>query len=162
MKLLDQEDIREEIRYPEIVLINEKVLRVSCGNDFAACISEGGRLYTWGRGSFGNLGHGDTENRKKPSVVNALNEVTVVDTSCGAKHMMAITNEFKIYSWGNGGNGRLGHGDTSGTSVPIPIQHLFNESIMSVSCGESHSAAISTLGELFTWGAGTHGRLGHG
>ena len=36
------------------------MLRVAAGSVFTACISESGKLYTWGRGMFGALGHGTT------------------------------------------------------------------------------------------------------
>lgn len=34
--------------------------------------------------------------------------------------------------------------------------------MISIACGEAHSAAISSEEELYTWGAGSYGRLGHG
>jgi hypothetical protein len=37
-----------------------------------------------------------------------------------------------------------------------------NRRIRAVSCGETHTAAISTKGECFTWGGGDSFQLGHG
>ena len=34
--------------------------------------------------------------------------------------------------------------------------------IIQVSCGDFHTAALSDQGEMFTWGKGSDGRLGHG
>lgn len=31
-----------------------------------------------------------------------------------------------------------------------------------IACGGAHSAAITSSGELYTWGKGRYGRLGHG
>ena len=39
---------------------------------------------------------------------------------------------------------------------------LQDDRIREVSCGGFHTAAISESGELFTWGGGEHGQLGHG
>ena len=33
---------------------------VACGNAYSAAITEDGALYTWGKGSCGRLGHGET------------------------------------------------------------------------------------------------------
>lgn len=63
--------------------------------------------------------------------------------------MLIATKEFKVYSWGNGAHGRLGHGDTKGSTTPKPIESLFQENIMYVAGGDSHSAAVSTFGEVY-------------
>ena len=42
------------------------------------------------------------------------------------------------------------------------IELLQGKHVKEVACGSGHSAAITTNGELYTWGQGDHGRLGHG
>lgn len=42
------------------------------------------------------------------------------------------------------------------------IDTLRNKRIRDIACGSSHSAAITSSGELYTWGLGEYGRLGHG
>lgn len=42
------------------------------------------------------------------------------------------------------------------------IESFQAKHIREVSCGTGHSAAVSVNGELFTWGQGDDGRLGHG
>ena len=151
-----------EVRFPKLIHLKENVTRLSCGGDFAACISEKGRLYTWGRGNYGNLGHGTTDSHSKPLAVESLADQVILQVSCGAKHMLAVTSNFKLYSSGHGGHGRLGHGDTTGTSTPKLVESLTGENILMTAAGDSHSAAVTTLGTLFTWGCGTYGRLGLG
>lgn len=34
--------------------------------------------------------------------------------------------------------------------------------IVEIACGSSHSAAVTDAGQLYTWGQGNYGRLGHG
>ena len=43
-----------------------------------------GELYTWGRGNYGRLGHGNSEDQLTPKVVTALKGQKVVDVACGA------------------------------------------------------------------------------
>lgn len=42
------------------------------------------------------------------------------------------------------------------------IETLRSKRIRDIACGSSHSAAITSSGELYTWGMGEYGRLGHG
>lgn len=34
--------------------------------------------------------------------------------------------------------------------------------MIGIACGSTYSAAITVEGELYTWGQGNYGRLGHG
>lgn len=45
---------------------------------------------------------------------------------------------------------------------PKMIQSLQGKHVKDIACGSSYSAAITSNGELYTWGDGAHGRLGHG
>ena len=44
---------------------NDKVLMVTCGNDHAAVLTEGGAVYTLGYGADGRLGHGDEHSKRQ-------------------------------------------------------------------------------------------------
>ena len=45
---------------------------------------------------------------------------------------------------------------------PRLIETLQGKGVVEIACGGAHSAAITSLGELYTWGKGRYGRLGHG
>ena len=78
------------------------------------------------------------------------------------KHYLALTISGEVFSWGCGDGGRLGHGDTSSRDDPTLIEGLVGKNVVQISCGSTYSAAITDSGELYTWGRGTYGRLGHG
>ena len=42
------------------------------------------------------------------------------------------------------------------------VQALASVKVVMIAAGESHSAAITDKGALYTWGRGNYGRLGHG
>ena len=42
------------------------------------------------------------------------------------------------------------------------IDFFQGKHIRDIACGSSHSACITSNGELYTWGQGDNGRLGHG
>lgn len=70
--------------------------------------------------------------------------------------------QIAVYSWGEGEEGKLGHGDRLSYDKPKLIEALSGVSITDIACGSAHSAAITSSGNLFTWGKGRYGRLGHG
>lgn len=47
-------------------------------------------------------------------------------------------------------------------SKPAKVLGLADHRVVEVSAGSIHSAAVTEDGELYTWGRGTYGRLGHG
>lgn len=68
----------------------------------------------------------------------------------------------KVLSWGEGEDGRLGHGDKKCLLKPKLIATLESSRIVAIAAGSAHSAAITASGHLYTWGFGEYGRLGHG
>ena len=50
----------------------------------------------------------------------------------------------------------------SSRDAPALVQGLSSVKVVAVAAGESHSAAITDKGALYTWGRGNYGRLGHG
>lgn len=67
-----------------------------------------------------------------------------------------------MYSWGAGYWGALGHGDTKDKNVPQRIDTFSGRPVVEIACNAFHSAAVTTKGQLYTWGDGKYGNLGHG
>lgn len=119
-------------------------------------------VFSWGRGEDGQLGIGDTSDQDEPTHVDALRGVGVRQIACGSGHTVVLTTEGEVYTWGRGDDGRLGHGDNGWKYVPRVAQSLAGQSIVQVTCGSYHTAAVAVNGDLFTWGGGMYGKLGHG
>lgn len=47
----------------------------------------------------------------EPTYVDALRGVGVRQIACGSGHTVVLTVDGEVYTWGRGGDGRLGHGD---------------------------------------------------
>lgn len=60
-----------------------------------------GDLFTWGCGSFGCLGHGNSEDRLQPTLVQALSEHAIVDVALGSAHTLCVTDVGLVFAWGN-------------------------------------------------------------
>jgi len=70
----------------------------------------------------------------------------------------------QVYATGYGAGGRLGVGGTESISTPTlleSIQHVFIRRV-AVNSGGKHCLALSAEGEVFSWGEGEDGKLGHG
>lgn len=147
------------VRFPD----KAKIARISCGADHTLAITDKGELYGWGVGQYGNLGTGENNDEFDPvKITIGSKESFVVHCAAGGKHSLACTKNGNCYAWGHNGSGRLGHGHSRAVMTPTQIDYLNGKEIVYVAAGESHSAAIDRSGALFTWGAGSFGRLGHG
>ena len=62
---------------------------------------------TFGSGAHGCLGHGNYQDLAQAKIVEALLGYEVALVSCGAAHVMAVTNEHEVFSWGRGDNGKV-------------------------------------------------------
>jgi RCC1 and BTB domain-containing protein len=105
-------------------MIGKKARQVSCGGFHTAVVTEDGHLYTFGGGEHGQLGHNDRVNKLKPTIVEALEGVFVSQITCGWSHSVALTSNGKVYTWGNGDHGKLGHSSTRKVSVPHVVDKL--------------------------------------
>ncbi|KAF9609779.1 hypothetical protein IFM89_018227 [Coptis chinensis] len=87
----------------------------------------------------------------------------VVFISAGASHSVALLSGNVVCSWGRGEDGQLGHGDAEDRLLPTQMTALDNLDIVSVTCGADHTTAHSeSLLQVYSWGWGDFGRLGHG
>lgn len=70
----------------------------------------------------------------------------------------------QLYATGYGAGGRLGIGGTESVSTPTlleSIQHVFIRKV-AVNSGGKHCLALSSEGEVYSWGEAEDGKLGHG
>ncbi|XP_030851438.1 serine/threonine-protein kinase Nek8 [Strongylocentrotus purpuratus] len=136
------------------------IQNVSCGDLFVACLTDRGILMTFGSGAHGCLGHGNYQDLSQAKIVEALLGYEVALVSCGASHVMAVTNEHEVFSWGRGDNGRLGLDSQESVSSPqavvLPPQHRAR----SVCCGVDCSMLITEEGVVIACGSNRCNKLG--
>ena len=82
--------------------------------------------------------------------------------SAGPFHSLALTADGGVWSWGDGEDGPLGHGDEQNQLLPKKVEALAGRRVVAVSAGTYHSLARTADGAVLTWGRGNHGCLGHG
>ena len=77
--------------------------------------------------------------------------------------MYAVTADGKLYATGYGAGGRLGHGGIESVTAPTVVealQHVFIKKV-AVNSGGKHCLALTAEGEVYSWGEGEDGKLGH-
>jgi alpha-tubulin suppressor-like RCC1 family protein len=79
----------------------------------------------WGDGTFGVLGDGSAANSSVPvAVAGVLGTGTlkaIANFSVGGSSYCAVTTTGQAHCWGLGGNGALGDGNTSSSSIPTTV-----------------------------------------
>ncbi|KAK5847987.1 hypothetical protein PBY51_017073 [Eleginops maclovinus] len=71
------------------------------------------------------------------------------------------TLQTEVWSWGQGEDGQLGHGDNVARLQPRCIKSLNNKEVVRVEAGAHHSLALTAPSQVFSWGSNTSGQLGH-
>jgi len=56
-------------------------------------------VYSWGRGKFGALGHGDAAEVAMPKHIEGLKNIVKID--CGTDYTMALDSNGKLYAFGD-------------------------------------------------------------
>ncbi|XAR73612.1 hypothetical protein NMG60_11007640 [Bertholletia excelsa] len=121
-----------------------------------------GKLFTWGDGDKGRLGHADQEKKLLPTCVAQLVDHDFVQVACGRMLTIALTCTGKVYTMGSDVHGELGNPLAKDKSITVVQGKLEDDFIREVSSGSYHVAVLSSNGRVYTWGRGTNGQLGLG
>jgi len=225
---LGMDDTKPRSR-PEKVpaLEGTSVVHLAAGPAHSAAVTANGAVWTWGCGEDGRLGHGTATTRSSPKQLRSgFSEVPIVKVACGVAHTLVLGADGRVYSWGRGMTGALGHGTrddihkptlieafadgsaaTDGKHVrgtpavnvkeiaaavlsmaiasdgtvyvfgecpftgptdttektsawPRPLSRLREVKCSTISCGTSHAAVVTTSGQVLTWGRGGGSILG--
>jgi alpha-tubulin suppressor-like RCC1 family protein len=81
-------------------------------------------LYAFGNGDEGQLGTGVAGVQLVPIVVEALKHTNVVAVAAGGEHTIAVDRKGRVYTFGDGTHGQLGHGNMQRQVIPAPLEAL--------------------------------------
>ena len=105
-----------------------------------------------------------------PRRVASLDAYRVVSITAGSAHSLALTADGACLGWGLANHGRLGVGNESSlpedddgdvyVEIPQLLSGLGGYDVARVHAGDAHSLAITSRGQLLSWGMAAHGRLG--
>ncbi|MEW5302121.1 MAG: hypothetical protein WDW36_004931 [Sanguina aurantia] len=144
-----------------IGLEGQNIVNVRCGWRHSIVVTEDGRMYTFGWGKYGQCGHGEASDQAVPRMVEALEGVQVSAVAGGWRHTLAGDKHGNLYAWGWNKFGQLGLGDTEDRRLPTLVTTL-REAVRILACGWRHTVAVTVTGQVYSWGRGVNGQLGHG
>ncbi|KPA76098.1 hypothetical protein ABB37_07874 [Leptomonas pyrrhocoris] len=125
-------------------LEGRRIIQLSCGSFFALALSEDGALYSWGLVDCVGLGTPEEVERRYHAVLG--------ESLSNERRSVVLTPQLVTVK----GRRRAAAGASSSGSSAA------SERVVRIRAGQWHSGAINEHGELFTWGVGYQGRLGHG
>ncbi|CAB3370488.1 Hypothetical predicted protein [Cloeon dipterum] len=154
----------EKIFIPQLATTFSNVQQVEAGQYCTFVVHNNGAVSACGKGTYGRLGLGDSSNHTQLKILALDSKVKCLSSSKGSDgHSIALTEDGMVYSWGDGDYGKLGHGNCATQKFPrLVTGALSGKVVVAVHAGYRHSAAVTEDGELYTWGEGDYGRLGHG
>jgi len=139
------------------------VTAIAAGERFSLALTSDGRVLAWGEGAFGQLGAGiyACGLSTYPLFVSLPAGTTVTAIAAGANHCLALTSAGELLAWGLGSAGQLGHGTRDSSDIPVRVSLPAATRITAIAAGAFHSLALTSTGELLSWGVNVSGQLGN-
>lgn len=149
------------VNQPQQLNCTVNVCEIACGWEFSAARTADGRVLTWGSNKHGQQATClDRKLNHEPQFVLELPKIQAI--ACGWHHVMVLDETQRVWTWGKGSEGQLGHGHTTKClSIPRQIEGIAKVDL--IACGSSHSMVVTEeTNQLFTFGWNEHGNLGDG
>ncbi len=132
---------------------------IATGGDHSLALTSTGAVYSWGAGTYGQLGRGSTASSSLPVAVSAPTGVTFTSIAAGTAHNVALGSDGQVYAWGFNASGQLGNGTTADALTPSAVTMPAEAAVASIAAGGSHSLALTTGGQILAWGSNVFGQL---
>lgn len=150
---------------------NEKIIKISAGEFHSAAITSQGRLFTWGKNNYGQIGNNNLVKQLLPQDITSSFALTDNDifayVTLGDSYSIAVTESKRIFIWGSLTDGFVTP-EEGGDNFLVPyeltndIELSPSERFISVSSGGEHTALITSKGRTLIWGMNQSGQLGDG
>lgn len=174
-KVVNDYLVPQPVTWMEGLNSKKTVDSVACGayhllviaNDKGDCA-----VYASGLNQYGQLGLNDTNDRKELTRITNLDGCEIMAVSAGVHHSLCLDKTSTgLYAFGRGDSGQLGitssmppagYLEHTPAHVSLLVGKKSNPPISQISCGGNHNLVLTKDGDVFTWGYGEMGALGHG
>ena len=169
-------------RLPLGQLAADPITRLSAGELHLLLLTASGAVLSWGDGRMGQLGHPRTTSRlpftaQPPRRVEwpaPHNGRPASAVSAGHFFSAAVLADGALLMWGDNAHGQLGapadalpldsappEVELIDAAISSPTAVRLRVAVAAVSCGETHTLALTTDGRLIAWGDNAYGQLGN-
>uniref|UniRef100_T1J8U9 RCC1-like domain-containing protein n=1 Tax=Strigamia maritima TaxID=126957 RepID=T1J8U9_STRMM len=150
-----------EKKRPCLVNLPTKMADVCAGGMHTVCLSEDGKVFTFGCNDEGALGRDTSEEDSEFEPGEVEIDGRVIQISAGDSHSAALTDAGDVYAWGtfrdsSGAMGLL----KSQCIEQIPHLVMPGVSVAKIASGSDHLVLLTTQGHLYTCGCAEQGQLG--
>lgn len=148
-------------------------MQVSAAKFHSAAVTASGRLYSWGVGRGGRLGHPEPDVHSGykavivPRLISALQGVRVVQVAAAKNHTVCCTAQGDLFAFGSNAEGQLGIPGEGFCAEPrrVPIGEASGwrpgREVRAVAAGSTHTAVVTASGAVFTCGLNDAWQLGY-
>ncbi|KAK0426113.1 hypothetical protein QR680_009539 [Steinernema hermaphroditum] len=112
---VEREETTDEfklLQFPDSLKKHGKIVMLAAGASFTAALTENGTVYAWGnlRDASGNIdSHTILQDmQKEPTLINNYKSTHVVKIAAGENHLLMLSNNGEVLSFGDGTQGQLG------------------------------------------------------
>ncbi|XP_060852044.1 RCC1-like G exchanging factor-like protein [Rhopalosiphum padi] len=149
---------------------DEKIVKVVSSADCVLALNDQGEVFGWGNSEYGQLLLDSDKYQVNTPRKLLLNKTIgkIIDIGSTGSSCIALNDEGVVFVWGFGILGKGPDMNRSREPTPIPPilfgrnQYNPETQVKSVFSGVFHMAAITSEGNLYTWGKNKWGQLGLG
>ncbi|KAL9646320.1 hypothetical protein ABK040_014473 [Willaertia magna] len=159
--------LTDKLETPIVLQSAEGIKLIIAGNEHSFYVTNNNNVYGWGSNQHGQLGQTVTEATttiKTPTKID-FSFSTILQMSAGKDFTLILTQDQKVYAFGNNEKGQLGLQNLNSTHTPtqIPLNSVSNSNtIKKIATGNQHSMILLDSGDLYAFGDNTYGQLALG
>eukprot|EP01084_Bolivina_argentea_P036355 67283_1 len=125
---------------------------IYCGAYHTLAIDNNDCVWSWGYGSDGQLGNGDTNNGYIATKIKKLLNIKIRSIFCGWAHNLLLSFDNKVYSFGRNEWYECGNGTNKNVLFPELNQTLAGQFVTDIKCGFRHNIIKTKDNKYYLWG----------
>lgn len=152
-------DILERLR-PALVNDVGKIVSVCAGGMHTLCLTEEGKVMSFGCNDEGALGR-ETAEEGSETLSGAVElPGKAVQVTAGDSHSAALLDDGRVFAWGAFRDSHGSMGLTPNGAEKFPVQMPVDSKVVKIASGGDHLVMLTADGLVYTCGCGEQGQLG--